>query len=143
MPDNGLSQIDDHLRQLCFSVSKFRFIALFVKFASHPWLPLRGSCPEGTERAVGSIILVQIAVGRFCLLFFLKMIFLRELMQRRWCIQPSQALSRQLPQRGSQGLLRSHEAVRQIGIFCTIRRGDAVSSPSQGGYRHDIKCTCF
>ena len=48
----------------------FRFVALFVKFASHPWLPLRGSCPNGTERAVGSILFVQITKEPFLSIIF-------------------------------------------------------------------------
>ena len=31
-----------------------------------PWLPLWGSCPEGTERAVGTIFSVQTAKRPFC-----------------------------------------------------------------------------
>ena len=51
-------------------VSKFRFVEQFVKFASHPWLPLWGSCPNGTERAVGSILLVQITKEPFLSIIF-------------------------------------------------------------------------
>ena len=31
----------------------------------------------------------------------------------------------------------------KLSNYATSRRGDAMSSPGQGGYRHDIKCTHF
>ena len=86
---------------------KSEFIAPFSKIAPHPWLPLWGSCPNGTERAVGSIILVHIAVEPFCPLIILQMIFLRNLMQGRRCIQPSQSLRASSPIGGAKGFFEA------------------------------------